>query len=92
MNTSNRLCLKLIPLLVLLFSEPSISRLVNVDGSYQSIPLEKDVVTLAVIQTGINSLQDFKDPKVGLKQNLDHMLEMGESACAQNPKPEGTID
>ena len=88
MNTSNRLCLKLIPLLVLLFSEPSISRLVNADGSYQSIPLEKDVVTLAVIQTGINSLQDFKDPKVGLKQNLDHMLEMGESACAQNPKPD----
>ena len=88
MNTSNRLCLKLIPLLVLVFSEPSISRLVNADGSYQTIPLEKDVVTLAVIQTGINSLQDFKDPKVGLKQNLDHMLEMGESACAQNPKPD----
>ena len=88
MNTSNRLCLKLIPLLVLVFSEPSISRLVNADGSYETIPLEKDVVTLAVIQTGINSLQDFKDPKVGLKQNLDHMLEMGESACAQNPKPD----
>ena len=58
-------------MLVLVFSEPSISRLVNADGSYETIPLEKDVVTLAVIQTGINSLQDFKDPKVGLKQNLE---------------------
>ena len=88
MNISSRLFLKLIPLLVLSFSEPSVSSLVNGDGSYQTIPLEKDVVTLAVIQTGINSLQDFKDPKVGLKQNLDHMIEMGESACAQNPKPD----
>ena len=88
MNNSNKLCLKLIPLLILAFSEPLLSRLVAVDGSYQTIPLEKDVVTLAVIQTGINSLQDFQDPKVGLEQNLDHMIEMGESACAQNPKPD----
>ena len=88
MNISNRLFLKLVPLLFLAFSEPSISRLVNGDGSYQTIPLEKDVVTLAVIQTGINSLQEFKDPKAGLKQNLDHMIEMGESACAKNPKPD----
>ena len=52
------------------------------------MPLEKDVVTLAVIQTGINSLQDFENPKVGLEENLDHMIEMGEKACAQNPKPD----
>ena len=88
MNNSNKLCLKLIPLLILAFSEPLLSRLVDADGSYQTIPLEKDVVTLAVIQTGINSLQDFQDPKVGLEQNLDHMIEMGESACAQIPKPD----
>ena len=88
MNTQKKLYLQLAILLFLAFSEPSLSSLVKADGSYQTMPLEKDVVTLAVIQTGINSLQDFEDPKVGLKQNLDHMVEMGESACAESPKPD----
>ena len=75
-------------LLVLFFSISVDAKLVNSDGSYETVPLEKDVVTLAVIQTGINSLQDYKNPKVGLEENLDHMIEMGEKACAQNPKPD----
>ena len=75
-------------LLVLFFSISVDAKLVNSDGSYETVPLEKDVVTLAVIQTGINSLQDYKNPKVGLEENLDHMIEMGKKACAQNPKPD----
>ena len=74
--------------MVLFFSISVDAKLVNSDGSYETVPLEKDVVTLAVIQTGINSLQDYKNPKVGLEENLDHMIEMGEKACAQNPKPD----
>ena len=88
MNYSNKSSLRLILLLILLFPTTLLSKLVNSDGSYKTIPLEKDVVTLAVIQTGINSLQDFEDPKIGLKQNLDHMIEMGESACSMKPKPD----
>ncbi|MED5270314.1 MAG: hypothetical protein VYE26_02635, partial [Pseudomonadota bacterium] len=78
----------LIALILFVYSISIDAKLVNSDGSYETVPLEKDNVTLAVIQTGINSLQDFDDPKVGLRQNLDHMIDMGEKACAQNPKPD----
>ena len=78
----------LIALILFIYSISIDAKLVNSDGSYETVPLEKDTVTLAVIQTGINSLQDFDDPKVGLRQNLDHMIDMGEKACAQNPKPD----
>ena len=81
-------CFWLFSLTVLVYSISIDANLVKPDGSYETVPLEKETVTLAVIQTGINSLQDFDDPKVGLKQNLDHMIDMGEQACAQNPKPD----
>ena len=68
----------LIALILFIYSISIDAKLVNSDGSYETVPLEKDNVTLAVIQTGINSLQDFDDPKVGLRQNLDHMIDMGE--------------
>ena len=80
--------IELIALILFVYSISIDAKLVNSDGSYETVPLEKDTVTLAVIQTGINSLQDFDDPKVGLRQNLDHMIDMGEKACAMNPKPD----
>ena len=76
--------IELIALILFIYSTSVDAKLVNSDGSYETVPLEKDTVTLAVIQTGINSLQDFDDPKVGLRQNLDHMIDMGgKSLCAE---------
>ena len=88
MKTYTNPYLKILSVFALVIASTSNAQLVNSDGSYNSVPLEKDVVTLAVIQTGINSLQDFDDPKVGLRQNLDHMIDMGEQACGLNPKPD----
>jgi|TARA_B100001105_G_scaffold120147_1_gene96320 predicted amidohydrolase len=64
------------------------NKLVNEDGSYGVSPLEKDVITLKVIQTGVNSLQEYDDPKVGLKDNLNHMIQMADLACNQDSKPD----
>jgi predicted amidohydrolase len=88
MKTYTNSYLKILSVFALVIASTSNAQLVNSDGSYKTVPLEKDVVTLAVIQTGINSLQDFDDPKVGLRQNLDHMIDMGEQACGLNPKPD----
>ena len=47
--------------------------LVRPDGSYPTMPLEKDVVVLKVIQSGVNSLSDFPTIEDGLEANLKHM-------------------
>ena len=64
------------------------NKLVNQDGTYETVSLEKDVITLKVIQTDVKSLQDYKDPKKGLKTNLDHMIDMAHQACSENSKPD----
>ena len=62
--------------------------LVNPNGTYKTVPLEKDFVTLKVVQTGVKSLQDYESPKIGLERNLEHMVEMAELACANGSKPD----
>ena len=64
------------------------NKLVNQDGTYDVAPLEKEVITLKVIQTGVNSLQEYDDPKVGLKENLNHMIEMADLACNKDSEPD----
>ena len=61
------------------------NKLVNEDGSYEVSPLEKDVITLKVIQTGVNLLQEYDDPKVGLKDNLNHMILILLATKTQSP-------
>lgn len=43
------------------------------DGTYETVSLAKDTVTLTVVQTRIRAV-DAKSPKQGLKDNLSHML------------------
>ena len=62
--------------------------LVNPNGTYKTVPLEKDFITLKVVQTGVKSLQDYESPKIGLERILEHMLEMAELACANDSKPD----
>jgi len=62
--------------------------LVNPNGTYKTVPLEKDFITLKVVQTGVKSLQDYESPKIGLERNLEHMVEMAELACANDSKPD----
>lgn len=62
--------------------------LVNSDGTYPTKPLEKDVVVLKVLQTGVNSLQDFPSVAEGLDFNLALMERMADRACAEGKKPD----
>lgn len=62
--------------------------LVNADGTYPTAPLEKDTVVLKVVQTGVNSLQDFDTIEEGLDFNLALMERMADRACSEGMKPD----
>ena len=62
--------------------------LVNPDGTYPMRPLAKDVVVLKVLQTGVNSLQDFPSIEEGLEHNLTLMESMADRACNEGKKPD----
>jgi predicted amidohydrolase len=48
---------------------------VRQDGTYETVPLRRDVVTLSVCQSRVRSV-DGKNPKPGIRANLAHMLEL----------------
>ena len=62
--------------------------LVRADGTYPTKPLEKDRIVLKVIQTGVNSLQDFPTIEEGLEFNLQLMERMADRACSEGKKPD----
>lgn len=62
--------------------------LVRADGSYPTVPLEKDVVVLKVIQTKVYPIQDFPTMAEGLEFNLNHMKKMADEACSTGKKPD----
>lgn len=68
--------------------EDASPELVAADGSYPTVPLEKDTVVLKVIQTGVNSLSEFPTIEEGLENNLALMEEMADQACTTGKKPD----
>ena len=62
--------------------------LVPANGQYETIPLEKDVVRLAVIQSDADPMGEGDVPTDIIGQNLEHMMEMGTSACEGEVKPD----
>ena len=62
--------------------------LVQANGGYPTIPLAKDKVVIKVLQTTVNSLQDFPTIEEGLEFNLRHMEAMAEKACSTGMKPD----
>ncbi len=62
--------------------------LVRADGSYEVMPLEKEQITLKVIQSGVRSLADFATPEQGLRENLDRMIHLAEKACSEGNNPD----
>ena len=67
---------------------PDLPELVRADGSYPTVPLEKDVITVKVLQTTVDSLKDFPTIEEGLEHNLTHMEAMAERACTTGAKPD----
>jgi predicted amidohydrolase len=66
----------------------AIPTLVQSDGTYPTIPLEKDNIVLKVLQTTVTSLQDFPTVQDGLEHNLKHMEAMADRACTTGKKPD----
>jgi predicted amidohydrolase len=54
------------------------------DGSYESVPLVNDTVTVSVVQTRVQAV-DAKSPVKGLKENLAHMLKAIDKVFHWNP-------
>lgn len=62
--------------------------LVEKDGSYAQVPLEKDKVVIKVVQNLTRNLQDFPTIEQGLAHNLQQMTDLTERACSEGKKPD----
>lgn len=62
--------------------------LVEKDGSYAQVPLEKDKVVIKVVQNLTKNLQDFPAVSEGLAHNLEQMTALTQRACSTGKKPD----
>lgn len=62
--------------------------LVEKDGSYAKVPLEKDKVVIKVVQNLTRNLQDFPTIDEGLAHNLGQMTTLTQRACTEGKKPD----
>lgn len=62
--------------------------LVPADGRYPTVPLEKDVVVIKVVQHSPVNLQDAPSVREGLAINLERMANWIERACSEGRKPD----
>ncbi len=69
-------------------SDATVPSLVRADGSYPTVPLEKDTIVVKVVQNGVRNLQDFDNIEEGLAYNLEHMVSFVERACSEGSKPD----
>ncbi len=67
--------------------ETVVPQLVQADGSYPGVPLEKYNITLKVIQSDVEQVGGPWDT-ASLDNNLDRMLELGQQACEEGSKPD----
>lgn len=69
-------------------ASPAVPRLVRPDGSYPTVPLEKDVVVLKVVQNSPVNLQKAPTVAEGLRTNLERMAYWINEACTKGKKPD----
>ncbi len=62
--------------------------LVRADGTYPTVPLEKDEVVVKIVQAGVKNLEDYDNVAAGLEANLAAMAEWAERACSEGRKPD----
>jgi predicted amidohydrolase len=68
--------------------EEPMPQLVLPDGSYPTVPLEKDTVVVKVIQNGVVNLQEAESVAAGLTTNLATMVRLARQACSEGAKPD----
>jgi len=62
--------------------------LVRPDGTYPTVPLEKDVVVVKVVQNSPVSLQKAPSVAAGLATNVERMAHWIQQACTTGKKPD----
>jgi predicted amidohydrolase len=62
--------------------------LVRPDGSYPTVPLEKDVVVIKVVQNAPLNLQKAPSIREGLATNVERMATWIQKACTTGKKPD----
>jgi hypothetical protein len=67
---------------------PPAPLLVRPDGSYPTVPLEKDVVVIKVVQNAPINLQKAASIKEGLATNVKRMAYWINEACTKGRKPD----
>ena len=65
-----------------------VTELVRPDGSYTTVPLEKDVVVVKVVQNEPQLLQNAPSIKEGLEENIRRMGYWVNKACTEGKKPD----
>ena len=95
MNSPNTPFRTILPIAVVLClgacagdDDPAWPQLVDAGGGYETMPLEKGVVVVKVIQHLVANMEDFDDPRVGLEENLGKMEHWIDTACSQGSKPD----
>lgn len=53
---------------------------VAVDGKYKTVPLRKDSLRVTAVQSYIRAIRNLKSPEREMKANVDHMIELIDSA------------
>jgi len=66
----------------------ALPELVRKDGTYATVPLEKESIVLKVVQSSAVPLGGPGQVAAGIQANLAHMVELGEQACSQGDKPD----
>lgn len=66
----------------------SVPELVRPDGTYPTVPLEKDVVVVKVVQNEPMLLQNAPSIKEGLEENVRRMGYWINKACTEGKKPD----
>jgi predicted amidohydrolase len=67
---------------------PPAPQLVRPDGSYPTVPLEKDVVVVKVVQHAPVNLQKAPSIEAGLATNVERMISWIDKACSTGRKPD----
>ena len=67
---------------------PPVATMVDPKGGYPTIPLEKDIVTLAVIQNDVTPMSTPEAAQDTIAANLAHVSDMIRQACAAEKKPD----
>ena len=70
------------------WADSKMPRLVHPDGSYDTVPLNKPVIVIKVVQNSPLNLQKAPSIKEGLATNVERMAHWINEACTKGKKPD----